>query len=126
VACGWAVVEGGHRNDQPSAALASAYAQLRGKLAEPPGTLAARLRAVAAALVMAGEATAAVLSCTRTTGDGWALLQTETASIASAVVELSGVSSPVAVAILTSRPTTEPPGSGPAGRQAGRQTAPVG
>jgi hypothetical protein len=126
VACGWTVVDAGHRHDQMSAALTSAYAQLRSQLDESPAILAARLRAIGAALTMAGDGAARTLSCARTTGDGWALLQTETVSVASAVVGLSGVSSPVAVAILTSRPAAAPPGSGSAGRHAGLQAVSAG
>ena len=36
VACGWATVDSGHRQHQPAAGMASAYAQLRAELAESP------------------------------------------------------------------------------------------
>jgi enediyne polyketide synthase len=108
VACGWTTVEPSHRLDQPAGGMASAYSQLRSKLAESPATLAARLRAVGACLSMAGLPASESASCQQTTGDGWALLATATASIACAVVEVSGVASPVAIAIMTSRPSAGP------------------
>jgi enediyne polyketide synthase len=124
VACGWNVVEPGHRHDQPSAGLARVYAQLRGQLAEPPATLAARLRAIgdclAAASPPGGETTAGEttaggprsggpLTCERTTSDGWVLLQAGAASIACTVVDVSGVAGQVAIAVLTGqRPARTP------------------
>lgn len=113
VACGWTTVEPGHQLDQPSPGMASAYSQLRSRLAEPPATLAARLRAVGACLTMAGLPASESASCQQITGDGWAVLATATASIACTVVEVSGVASPVAIAIMTRRPP-----AGPAARAA--------
>ena len=99
VACGWTVVDGGHRH-HPGASYAAIYAQLRAELSESPATLAARLDAIGACLGAAGAAGnhAAVR---RTTTDGWALIELDDARLACAVFELSGVSAPVAVAILT-------------------------
>jgi acyl transferase domain-containing protein len=105
VACGWVAVELAHRRHEPAAGMAVAYAQLRAELAELPSTLAARLSAAGAALEMAGlaanRAVGQQLTVTRTTNDGWVVLALDRALIACAVVELSGVSAPVAVAILT-------------------------
>ena len=105
VACGWAAVEPGHRQHEPTAGMASAYAQLRAELADSPAVLAARLEAVGACLTMADIATsdriAEQLAIGRTTGDGWAVFTIGRARIASTVVEISGVSAPVAIAILT-------------------------
>jgi len=105
VACGWAAVEPGLRQHEPTAGLASAYAQLRAELADSPAVLAARLEAVGACLTMADIATSdrssQQLAVSRTTGDGWAVFTIGRARIASTVVEVSGVSAPVAIAILT-------------------------
>jgi enediyne polyketide synthase len=103
VACGWNAVEPGHRYDQPPAGLAPLYARLRGEMAEPPATLTARLRAICGCLAMAGLQTTEPFSVQRTTSDGWALLQTAAVSVASTVANVSGVASPVAIAILTGR-----------------------
>jgi enediyne polyketide synthase len=105
VACGWAAVENGRRHHEPTQGMASAYAQLRTELAESPAVLAARLDAVRACLTMADLTTddraAGQLAVIRTTGDGWTVLALGRARIACAVVEMSGVAAPVAIAILT-------------------------
>jgi hypothetical protein len=105
VACGWAAVEPGHRQHEPTPGMASAYARLRAELGESPAVLTARLEAVGACLTMADIAAddrgSDQLSVVRTTGDGWAVFAVGRARIACGVVELSGVSAPVAVAILT-------------------------
>jgi hypothetical protein len=87
--------------------MASAFAQLRSELDEPASVLTARLNAIGACLQMAhlqaddNGASGGQLSVARTTGDGWAVLVLGRAVIACTVVELSGVSAPVAVALLT-------------------------
>ena len=119
VACGWVTVQSGQRHHEPAPGMASAFAQLRAELAEPASVLTARLNAIGACLQMAhlqaddsgsgpvvgsvagSVAGAGQLSVVRTTGDGWAVLVLGRAVIACAVVELSGVSAPVAVALLT-------------------------
>jgi hypothetical protein len=105
VACGWAAVEPGHRQHEPTTRMASAYAQLRAELADSPAVLAARLEAIGACLTMAdiagSDRNAEQLAVNQTTGDGWAVLTVGRARIASTVVEVSGVSAPVAIAILT-------------------------
>ncbi|HUC21198.1 MAG TPA: SDR family NAD(P)-dependent oxidoreductase [Streptosporangiaceae bacterium] len=105
VACGWVAVELAHRHHEPAAGMTAAYAELRAELTEPPSMLAARLAAVGAALKMAGlaadRAAGRQVTVTRTTNDGWVLFAVERALVACAVVELSGVGAPVAIAMLT-------------------------
>jgi enediyne polyketide synthase len=107
VACGWVTVQPGHRHHEPAPGMASAFGQLCAELAEPAAVLTARLNAIGACLQMAhlqadgSGSSADQLSVTRTTGDGWAVLDLGRAVIVCAVVELSGVSAPVAVAMLT-------------------------
>ena len=101
VACGWTAVDVAYRPGKPTTAMAAAYARIREQLAEPPAVLAARLRAIAACLAASGQSGGRAVSCDSVTGDGWALLTAGAARIACAVVDISGVPSPVAVAILT-------------------------
>jgi hypothetical protein len=105
VACGWAAVELGRRPHEMRPGMASAYAQLREELAESPAVLAARLEAVSACMAMADivadDRSADRLTIVQTTGDGWAVFALGRALIACAVVEVSGLSAPVAIAILT-------------------------
>ncbi len=107
VACGWAAVEPGHRQHEPTPGTAPAYAQLRAELAESAAVLAARLDAVGACLTMADMTPdnrgGGQLTVIQTTGDGWAVFSLGRARIVSGVVELSGVSAPVAIAMLTRR-----------------------
>ena len=101
VACGWAALEPNHRQHEAAAALTVACTQLRTELAEPADVLAARLDAVTASLKMASQTTSDQLMVARTTSDGWALLVSGSVRVASAVVDLSGVPTPVAIALLT-------------------------
>ena len=113
VACGWVTVQSGQRHHEPAPGMASAFTQLRAELAEPASVLTARLNAIGACLQMAhlqadesgsdsrSGGSAGPLSVARTAGDGWAVLVLGRAVIACTVVELSGVSAPVAVALLT-------------------------
>jgi hypothetical protein len=117
VACAWSAAEARHRHDQPPGAIASVYAQLRDQLAEEPATLAARLRVIGSCLATAGQpALDASKPGYRATicGNGWVLLQTATARVACTVVEVGGVTGPVAVAILASE-ANGPDGAGPDG-----------
>ncbi len=103
VACAWSAAEARHRHDQPPGAIASIYAQLRDQLTEEPSTLAARLRVIGSCLAIAGQpALDASEPGYRPTicGNGWVLVHTSTARIACTVVEVGGVTGPVAVAIL--------------------------
>ncbi|MGO8960740.1 MAG: SDR family NAD(P)-dependent oxidoreductase [Streptosporangiaceae bacterium] len=119
VACGWTVVDGGHRQ-QPAASFATVYAQLRTELSESPDTLAARLDAIGACLGDAGAADDHI-AIRRTTTDGWVLLELDGANIACAVVELSGVSEPVAIAVLTGGVAPFEPDGANGGRSAGSE-----
>jgi hypothetical protein len=105
VACGWVPVELAYSRHEPAAGMAAAYAELRAELTEPPSVLAARLAAVAAALKMAGiaadQARGRQLTVFRTTNDGWVVFAVDRALVACTVVEMSGVSAPVAIALLT-------------------------
>ena len=105
VACGWNIVESTHRQHQPGGGMAFAYAQLRAELGDSPDMLAARLDAVGACMTMADVAAddpaTDRLTVIQTTGDGWAVFALGRARIACVIVEISGVSAPVAIAILT-------------------------
>jgi hypothetical protein len=125
VACGWNAVEPGHRHNQPPAGLAPMYARLRGELAEPPATLAARLQAISGCLTMAGLQAGEPLFCQRTTSDGWALLETAGVSVASTIVNVSGVGSPVAIALLTGRSPAGASARARAGARASASPAPA-
>jgi hypothetical protein len=107
VACGWSAVETVHRPSPPAAAMAGAYARLRAELAESPALLAARLRAVAACLSRSGPDSREPVTCRFVTSEGWALLAAGPARIACTVVEVSGVPSPVALALLTTAETAD-------------------
>ena len=126
VACGWTAVASGHGHQQPTSGLAPAYTQLRTELAEPPAVLAARLEAVADCLTMAELPISDQLSVVRTTSDGWALIEAGNVRLASVVVEMSGVSAPVAIAMLTRLPARHGSLPGTAPRRAhGREPAQV-
>jgi enediyne polyketide synthase len=105
VACGWVTVDSARRQHEPAAGMAAAYAQLRAETSESPEVLAARLDAVAACMTMADVATddpaADRLAVIQTTGEGWAVFALGRARIACVVAEMSGVSAPVAIAVMT-------------------------
>ncbi len=108
VSCAWNAPEAGHR--QPSnAGMVAGFARLRDELQELPAMLTARLEAVTACLA-AEPGQAGQISLIRTAGDGWAVLTVGDVRIACAVVELSGVPGPVAVALMTGAPVR--PGNG--------------
>jgi hypothetical protein len=102
-------VDSGDWPPQPTDGLALVYSPLRDGLAEPSAALAARLQAVGACLAQAGLRGDQV-AVTRTTSDGWALLETPEATVGCVLVELSGVPSPVAIALLVARSTRLPAG----------------
>ena len=101
VACAWSVIDAGHRQAQPPAAIAAVYAQLRAQLDESPVLLAARLRVISACLAGAGPDEGRWTSAAAS--EGWVVLHGGAVSVACALTELSGVPGPVAVAIATSR-----------------------
>jgi enediyne polyketide synthase len=127
VACAWSAAEAGHRHDQPPGAIASVYTQLRDQLAEQPAALAARLRVIGSCLATAGEPPldASEAGARATIGsDGWLLLRSGSARVACAVVEVAGVTGPVAVAVLTAEvPTQRGAGSGGSAPRSARQAA---
>ena len=104
-------------------------ARLRSALAvlgEPPNTTAALLDAIAACLVMAGAPGAPVAPADGVAQDGWLSLRAGQAALAGTVVQISGVSCPVAIAVLTGDATLEdqaPYGQAPDGQAADDQAA---
>jgi len=107
--------------------MAAAYARLRDQLAEPPGLLAARLRAISECLSAGGHDGREPVSCRFVTGDGWALLTAGEARIACGLVDVSGVPTPVALAIQTSQEQAdeEAAAATPGARQAPATPSPV-
>jgi enediyne polyketide synthase len=103
VGCGWVTVDK-TRPYQPAADLVSSYGQLQAELGDQPEVLAGRLEAMHACLASADVRADSDLRVTHATSDGWAVLTTRRARIASTVVEISGVADPVAIALLTLRP----------------------
>jgi enediyne polyketide synthase len=87
------------------AGIAGLRDDLRKRLSEPPDVLHARLSAVAGCLAAAetGVSSATVVG-DGLADDGWVLVRAGGATIACAVVELSGISGPVAIAIMTGTP----------------------
>ena len=65
---------------------------------------AARLRAAAACLAQARVPPGAPVIFDRATDDGWVLLAVAGARLACAIVEVSGLPGPVAIAIMTDPP----------------------
>ncbi len=104
VGCGWVPVEKASRPFQPAADLAVSYGQLQAELSDQPEVLAGRLEAMRACLASADLRADSDLRVTHVTSDGWAVLATRRLRVASTVVEISGVASPVAIALLTLRP----------------------
>jgi len=100
VACGWIPVEEDRSQPLPPG-MAHAFAQLRTGLSEPPGSLMARLEAISACVRMAGLAEEVRPVEARTTPDGWAVIETRQARVATAIVEISGVRGPIAIGVLT-------------------------
>jgi enediyne polyketide synthase len=101
-------------------ALAGFEQQLRIRPDEPPAVINARLKAVAACLARAGAPEDSPIAADDDTGADWLRLRVGGATLACTVVEVSGVSSPVAIAIMTGKPG---PGS-PRGRDSGRRARP--
>jgi enediyne polyketide synthase len=101
--------------------LAELEARLRPALAvlgEPPNTADALLKAIAACLVMAGAPGAPLVPADGAAQDGWLALRAGRAALACTVVQISGVSCPVAIAVLTGDAGhAEEQPAGPARRQ---------
>ena len=98
-ACGWEAATGVPLGGPAlGPGLADIEDQVRSLLREPPAIVGARLRAVAACLSQAGSpAVCAVMA----DGSDWLVLSTAGGTLACTVVEISGVSCPVAIAIMT-------------------------
>ncbi len=105
VACGWAAAEptaGPAPDEGPG--LAKVRAQIRLRLAEQSGTIAARMRAITDCLVTAETPAGCPVTVSDMTRDGWVLLSVAGARLACVAVEISGVSCPVAIAVMTGTP----------------------
>ena len=103
VACAWVTVDEVGRQHRPTAGLAAAYGQLRAELGESAIALTARVEALRSCLATADVPATEQIVLARTTSDGWAVLEAGRARIACVVVDISGVSVPVAIAVLTMR-----------------------
>jgi hypothetical protein len=139
-ACGWeAAVPGAAPGPEPSPGLADIEAQLRTGRGEPPAIVGAMLQAVADCLAMAGapDAPVVVADEPRPTGgnvvaegtvvadgaarDDWLVLRAGKATLACTVAEISGVSCPVAIAVMTGGPGQEDESRSGSGRRQRRQ-----
>jgi enediyne polyketide synthase len=120
-ACGWEpAAPGAASGPEPGPGLVDIEDQLRSGWEEPTTIFGARLQAIAACLAMAGASAASPVVTKPAADGGWLLLRVAGASLACTVVEISGVSCPVAIAVMTGN--AERGGdqlSGP-GRHAGR------
>jgi enediyne polyketide synthase len=123
-ACGWAsAVPGPASGPEPGPGLVDIEDQLRSGWEEPTATSGARLRAIAACLAMAGASAASPVVTNPAADGGWLLLRVAGASLACTVVEISGVSCPVAIAIMTEDADRGGEQPGGPGRRSGRPGA---
>jgi enediyne polyketide synthase len=107
--------------DEPD--LAGIQDDMRGRLGEPQAAVSARLAAVSGCLAAAGLRPAEITVADTPANDGWVLLRTSGAAIACTVVQLAGVGSPVAIAIMTGaaeKTGRQPAGASPATAATGR------
>ena len=120
VACRWQAVGGlAGGNALLDEALIGLRDQLAARLREPPAALEARLATIAAALAALGRVPGTLLRAEGACDAGWILVRGRDMAVASAVTQLSGVGTPVAVALasLLTWPGTAGPGkAGPGGR----------
>jgi enediyne polyketide synthase len=100
-ACAWEVAAPDADFEPGLAELETELRPALAELGEPPNTAAALLTAVAACLVMAGAPGAGLVPADGTVLDGWLALRVGRAVLAGTVVQISGVSCPVAIAVLT-------------------------
>ena len=109
-ACGWSATGSGQvPRQQVGRAQAEARAQMFSRfLGEPRDTVSARLQAITACLSMSGAPAACPIVVRDIAEDGWVLLSVAGADMVCTVVEISGVSGPVAVALMTGTPRWEP------------------
>jgi enediyne polyketide synthase len=120
VACRWQAVGGlAGGNALPDEALIRLRDQLAARLREPSAALEARLVTIAAALTALGRVPGTPLRAEDACDAGWIVVRGRDIAVASAVTQLSGVGTPVAVALasLLTWPGTAGPGkAGPGGR----------
>jgi len=93
--------------------------QLAARLREPSAALEARLATITAALTALGRVPGTPLRTEDACDAGWIVVRGRDMAVASAVTQLSGVGTPVAVALasLLTWPGTAGPGkAGPGGR----------
>jgi enediyne polyketide synthase len=114
--CSWtAAVPGPSGEGVPGPGLADLANQVHSLLSEPRAVVSARFRAVAACLAQAGAPAVSAVIAAGTAGAEWLVLSTAGGTLACTVAEISGVSCPVAIAIMT--PDAGPgPGRGDAPR----------
>ncbi len=119
-ACGWeAAVPVTAGAPDPGRALKDVADQVRGLLSEPPSVVSARLRAVAACLSQMGAPLVSAVMADGAAGTDWLVLAAAGNTVACTVVEISGVSCPVAIAIVT-RAADREPGQGSERHSGGR------
>jgi enediyne polyketide synthase len=100
--CSWAAaVPGPSGEPAPGPGLADLANQMHRLLSEPRPVVSARLRAVAACLAQAGAPAVAAVMADGTAGAEWLVLSAAGGTLACTVAEISGVSCPVAIAIMT-------------------------
>jgi hypothetical protein len=120
VACRWQAAGGlAGGNALLDGALIGLWDQLAARLREPSAALEARLATIAAALTALGRVPGTPLRTEDACDAGWIVVRGRDMAVASAVTQLSGVGTPVAVALasLLTWPGTAGPGkAGPGGR----------
>jgi hypothetical protein len=100
--CSWATAVPGPPGDPaPGPGLADLAEQVRSLLREPRAVVSARLRVVAACLAQAGAPAVSAVMADGTAGAEWLVLTAAGGTLACTVAEISGVSCPVAIAIMT-------------------------
>jgi enediyne polyketide synthase len=115
--CSWAAaVPGPPGEAAPGPGLADLANQVHSLLSEPRAVVGARFRAVAACLAQAGAPAVSAVIADGTAGAEWLVVRAAGGTLACTVAEISGVSCPVAIAIMTPD----------ADRGAGRGDAPGG
>jgi hypothetical protein len=114
--CGWAAAAAAP-GDEPDLG-ADLADQVRSLLREPRAVVSARLRAVAACLDQAGTPGISMIIADA----DWLVLNAAGGTLACTVVEISGVSCPVAIAIMTFDAGRAPERGGAPGRRKQRHT----
>jgi 3-oxoacyl-(acyl-carrier-protein) synthase/NADP-dependent 3-hydroxy acid dehydrogenase YdfG len=121
-ACGWASTEPGSVSPPGTGpSLAEAGRQLGSRLREPTAVINARLAAIAACLSRSGTPASTPLVCEGSGGvtrDDWVVLRAGAAGIGCTVVEVSGMTRAVAIAIMVGGPAASGGASAAAASQA--------